>query len=34
MNLRMVGCSHRAAGVDVRQQLAFGDEQVGDALAD
>ena len=33
MNLRMVGCTHRAAGVDVRQQLAFGDEQVGDALA-
>jgi glutamyl-tRNA reductase len=32
MNLRMVGCSHRAAGVDVRQQLAFGDEQVSDAL--
>ena len=33
MNLRMVGCTHRAAGVDVRQQLAFGEHQVGDALA-
>jgi glutamyl-tRNA reductase len=32
MNLRMVGCTHRATGVDVRQQLAFGDNQVGDAL--
>jgi glutamyl-tRNA reductase len=32
MNLRMVGCTHRATGVDVRQQLAFGDHQVGDAL--
>jgi glutamyl-tRNA reductase len=28
----MVGCTHRATGVDVRQQLAFGDHQVGDAL--
>ncbi len=32
MNLRMIGCTHRASGVDVRQQLAFGDAQVGDAL--
>src|SRR5687767_2295800 len=32
MNLRMVGCTHRATGVDVRQQLAFGESQVGDAL--
>jgi glutamyl-tRNA reductase len=32
MNLRMVGCTHRATGVDIRQQLAFGDEQAGDAL--
>lgn len=32
MNLRMVGCTHRASGVDVRQQLAFGDAQAGDAL--
>lgn len=32
MNLRMVGCTHRAAGVAVRQQLAFGDSQVPDAL--
>jgi glutamyl-tRNA reductase len=32
MNLRMVGCTHRATGVDVRQQLAFGDSQAPDAL--
>lgn len=32
MNLRMVGCSHHGAGVDVRQQLAFGDSQSEDAL--
>jgi glutamyl-tRNA reductase len=32
MNLRMVGCTHRAAGIDVRQQLAFGDSQAPDAL--
>ncbi len=33
MNLRMIGCTHRATGVDVRQQLAFGDQQAPDALA-
>jgi glutamyl-tRNA reductase len=33
MNLRMVGCTHRSSGVDVRQQLAFAGEQTGDALA-
>jgi glutamyl-tRNA reductase len=33
MNLRMVGCTHRASGVDLRQQLAFGTEQTSDALA-
>ena len=33
MNLRMVGCTHRASGVDLRQQLAFGSEQTSDALA-
>jgi glutamyl-tRNA reductase len=33
MNIRMVGCTHRSSGVDVRQQLAFADEQTGDALA-
>ncbi len=33
MNLRMVGCTHRATGVDLRQQLAFGGEQTSDALA-
>jgi len=32
MNLRMVGCTHRATGVDLRQQLAFGSEQTSDAL--
>jgi glutamyl-tRNA reductase len=32
MNLRMIGCTHRATGVDVRQQLAFGDQQIADAL--
>ena len=32
MNLRMIGCTHRAAGVDIRQQLAFGDQQIPDAL--
>lgn len=33
MNLRMIGCTHRATGVDLRQQLAFGGEQTSDALA-
>lgn len=33
MNLRMIGCTHRASGVDLRQQLAFGNEQTSDALA-
>jgi len=33
MNLRMVGCSHQAAGLDIRQQLAFGESQATDALA-
>ena len=32
MKLLLVGCTHRASGVDVRQQLAFGDSQAGDAL--
>jgi glutamyl-tRNA reductase len=32
MNLRMVGCTHRASTVDIRQQLAFGSEQTTDAL--
>jgi glutamyl-tRNA reductase len=32
MNLRMVGCTHRATGLDLRQQLAFGSEQTSDAL--
>ena len=33
MNLRMVGCTHRATSVDVRQQLAFADDETPDALA-
>jgi glutamyl-tRNA reductase len=33
MNLRMVGCTHRATNLDLRQQLAFGSEQSADALA-
>jgi glutamyl-tRNA reductase len=32
MILRMVGCTHRATGIDLRQQLAFGSEQTSDAL--
>jgi glutamyl-tRNA reductase len=32
MNLRMVGCTHRGANLDLRQQLAFGSEQSADAL--
>jgi glutamyl-tRNA reductase len=32
MNLRMVGCTHRATTLDLRQQLAFGSEQSADAL--
>lgn len=33
MNLCMVGCTHRASGVDLRQQLAFGADQAVDAIA-
>ena len=32
MNLRMVGCTHHEAKLDIRQLLAFGPEQVADAL--
>ncbi|MAT71935.1 MAG: glutamyl-tRNA reductase [Planctomycetaceae bacterium] len=32
MSLLMVGCNHRAAGVEVREQLAFNGSQVGEAL--
>jgi glutamyl-tRNA reductase len=32
MNLRMVGCTHRATAVDVREQLAFADHETPDAL--
>ncbi len=33
MNLRMVGCTHHEAGIDVRQRLAFDDDQARSALA-
>ncbi|MCA9235184.1 MAG: glutamyl-tRNA reductase [Planctomycetales bacterium] len=32
MNLHMIGCTHRAAGVEIRERLAFSGAQVGDAL--
>jgi glutamyl-tRNA reductase len=32
MNLRMVGCSHHTATVEVREKLAFSREQVAEAL--
>src|SRR5438067_12422311 len=32
MNLRMVGCSHSTAPVEVRERLAFSREQAADAL--
>jgi glutamyl-tRNA reductase len=33
MNLRMVGCSHHTAPVEVRERLAFSREQAAEALA-
>jgi glutamyl-tRNA reductase len=33
MNLRMVGCTHRATNLDLREQLAFADHETSDALA-
>lgn len=33
MNLSMVGCTHQAAGLDIRQRLAFDAKQTTDALA-
>lgn len=33
MKLRMVGCSHHQAGLDIRQRLAFDTTQVAQALA-
>jgi len=33
MNLHMIGCNHRDAALDVRQQLAFDSQQAGAALA-
>ena len=32
MKLRMVGCTHREANLDLRQRLAFDDKQVAEAL--
>lgn len=32
MNLRMVGCTHHEANLDVRQMLAFGPDEVAEAL--
>jgi glutamyl-tRNA reductase len=32
MNLRMVGCTHRATSMDVRERLAFSDREAPDAL--
>ncbi|MEM9660478.1 MAG: glutamyl-tRNA reductase, partial [Planctomycetota bacterium] len=32
MHLRMIGCTHQAASLDVRQQLAFGERQASEAL--
>ena len=33
MNLRMIGCTHRATSVDVREKLAIADHETPDALA-
>ncbi len=33
MNLRMVGCTHRDANLDVRQLLAFGPQDIATALS-
>jgi len=33
MDLRMIGCTHRASDLDIRQKLAFGDVEATDALA-
>jgi glutamyl-tRNA reductase len=32
MNLRMVGCTHHEANLDLRQLLAFGPDEIADAL--
>ncbi len=32
MNLRMVGCTHHDANLDVRQLLAFGPQEIAAAL--
>lgn len=33
MNLRMVACTHRAMSLELREKLAFADNQVADALS-
>lgn len=32
MKLQMIGCSHKLAGVDIRERLTFTSSEVGDAL--
>ena len=32
MNIQVVGCNHRSASVAVREQMAFGSQQAGEAL--
>lgn len=32
MSLHMIGCNHRAAGVEIRERLAFNSRQAGEAL--
>jgi glutamyl-tRNA reductase len=34
MNLQVVGCSHHATAIAVRERLAFGREQAGEALSE
>ena len=34
MNLQVVGCSHHATAIGVRERLAFGREQAGEALTE
>ena len=33
MKLRMVGCSHNQASIEIRQRLAFDSKQVGRGLS-
>ncbi len=34
MNLQVVGCSHHATAIEVRERLAFGEDRAGEALAE